>query len=271
MKRILSLERMLDLSKPKNQRILETIVQDFANKFLGDATQMEHMSIMEIQERWLKEVDLPLRNSQVISIKDIVETRQNFPLMIRRLRNQSQSNITWANIDDALNELPTAKLSRYGDVEFYTDNYLVQSVAGEVLGNINIFGSSESIELTKMALDEINSTFSGKRLLEDLGTNNIQIQLPPMSEVVRVDENGQIFAKNSSDGKMKVSFDPENRISGSSVEDLINAPYKERDPSVALFHELLHIYNSKYPLIIPKLAADALKFPEEARFMKKVV
>ncbi|MUK69389.1 hypothetical protein [Aliivibrio fischeri] len=259
MKRILSLERMLDLSKPKNQRILETIVQDFANKFLGDATQMEHMNIMEIQERWLKEVDLPLRNSQAISIKDIVETRQNFPLMIRRLRNQSQSNITWVNIDDALNELPTAKLSRYGDVEFYTDNYLVQSVVGEVLGNINIFGSSESIELTKMALDEINSTFSGKRLLEDLGTNNIQIQLPPMSEVVRVDENGQIFAKNSSDGKMKVSFDPENRISGSSVEDLINAPYKERDPSVALFHELLHIYNSKYPLIIPKVGGGRLK------------
>jgi len=245
MKKILALKEKLGLTKQKNREKLTIVVGNFIEKYIGD--NVNEMSFTEIQENWLKNIDIPLRNNQTMSVEEIISMRQHFPLLIR----QTSDDISLRKIKNALDELPTTKLCRYGDVESETHHYPVTTITGEPLGTIKLVGPLEAIRETHRALEDIYSTSSGKTLLQDLAKDNIRIQLPTMAEVNRVDENGRLYAKNSAAGRV-VSFDPENRILGSNIEEVRDFPFKERSPSVALFHELLHIYNAKYPLIIPK-------------------
>ena len=48
-----------------------------------------------------------------------------------------------------------------------------------------------------------------------------------------------------------ILFDPLNTLSASNRETINAKPWLEREPAIALFHEMLHIYYQQYPAIFP--------------------
>ncbi|WP_308825043.1 M91 family zinc metallopeptidase [Sodalis praecaptivus] len=93
-------------------------------------------------------------------------------------------------------------------------------------------------------LDTINTLPSGKRLIEKLEHKKVDIIPPSYNNVRRVEskEGEKIFLSDNSCSGKSIIFDPENDISGANVKDVANEPWRERNPAIALYHEMLHTY-----------------------------
>lgn len=119
----------------------------------------------------------------------------------------------------------------------------VSSVRG-----IEITGSGYYMALVKDALEEINFTPSGRRLLQSLLQKKVIIQPPSMADVVRIAE-GKFLASNKAGGNV-VTFDPENHLLGADETLAYAHPWLRRDAIIGLYHELLHCYFHFHPQTI---------------------
>ncbi|WP_243465103.1 M91 family zinc metallopeptidase [Photorhabdus temperata] len=64
-----------------------------------------------------------------------------------------------------------------------------------------------------------------------------------MSAIVR-EKDGQFYARNSTGSS--IAFDPDNHLIGME-EKITEEPWRSREPAIALYHEMLHIYYNRYP------------------------
>ncbi|AVI67720.1 hypothetical protein CKQ84_18705 [Shewanella sp. WE21] len=233
---------------------LKRLLDVYFNKFIGRENNLSGntigtMSHGDIQAQWLEKIDVPLRNDLTMMPEKITAIRQDFNRLLRKL--DVSDNPVLQKVKNALDELPTTRLSRYGDEAAITQHYRVTNANGDIVGTIEVIGTQRSIGLTNTALNEISRTDSGQRLLQGLANRGVKVQVPSMGDVNRVGSDGQVYAKNTAAGTT-VSFDPENRILGGDASAIQVSPYLERDSSVGLFYELLHIYNNIYSLRLPK-------------------
>ena len=119
-------------------------------------------------------------------------------------------------------------------------------------GYIEIRGNAEYQEAVKAHLYTIASTDVGQKLLNTLGAfgtkddqgddyHGLKIQPPSLSTIV-YQEGGRNFYSNSAGGRL-INFDPKNRYVGKpDIMEQLMKPWSERDPSIGLFHEMVHSY-----------------------------
>ncbi|ADB16168.1 hypothetical protein Psta_1493 [Pirellula staleyi DSM 6068] len=98
---------------------------------------------------------------------------------------------------------------------------------------------------TKAVLNEIATTPMGKQFLIDCagGDPPIAITPPSVASAQRIDPSGKVLY-SASEGNGSAAFDPDNDVTGAddSPQLLQNEPWRQREPSIALFHEMIHCY-----------------------------
>ncbi|TKI02249.1 hypothetical protein [Martelella alba] len=142
----------------------------------------------------------------------------------------------------ALNELSTTPMPPYG-VNSRAMNYGLVLDGVKIATKITIFGNDLFLAKVTKCLNDIKQTSLGRKILLALSEKKFMIQPPTMSAIVRV-VKGRFYAKNSAGGA--IAFDPGNFIIGDGVNAL-KEPWRYRDPAIALYHELLHLFYRNYP------------------------
>jgi hypothetical protein len=116
--------------------------------------------------------------------------------------------------------------------------------------SITIYGNKVFFQAVRRALNTLNKTKLGRRLINALEDKKFTIQPPAMSAIVR-EENVQFYATNSAGGA--ISFDPVDTFIGEATQ-VKKELWRQRNPTVGLYHELLHIYYKFNPLTVTSIS-----------------
>ncbi|WP_207627131.1 putative adhesin [Photorhabdus tasmaniensis] len=258
--------------------ITDTLTHFFEKSLkLGDKTALLSTKVADIQQAWIREVILPLQNNPSISIEKINAIKTELPDLLReilsfenQLPNQSEIN----KIALAIEEIPFTPIPKYtSDNITRTAQYIsIESNRVDIppIG-ITITGNELFINQVTHALNEIDQIPSGNIVIQELEKQGFNIQPPTMSAIVR-EKNGQFYAKNSAGSS--IVFDPENHLIGME-EKIAEEPWRSREPAIALYHEMLHIYYNRYPTwftsidnkIIDKKVSGGFSALEESRIV----
>ncbi|OCQ54034.1 hypothetical protein Ppb6_00759 [Photorhabdus australis subsp. thailandensis] len=216
----------------------------------GDKKAIFSTEIMSIQQAWIREVILPLQNNSSISIEKINAIKTELPYLLRKtfpIESQLPNQLVANKIALAIEEIPNTRIPKYtsGNISKtvqYTSLLENNHVDIPPVG-ITITGNDTFINQVTRVLSEIDEIPSGNIVIQELEKQGLNIQPPTMNDIVR-EKNGQFYANNSAGSH--IAFDPENHLIGTE-EKLIDEPWRTREPAIALYHEMLHIYYNRYP------------------------
>jgi len=236
-----------------NIQQLQTTTQHFLVKFLadGNAALLKHSDTAQLQELWVRRIDLALRNDLNLTPKSVNDLKTNLPRLIKKLEqfdSTSEVGIQMKRLNSALENLSTTPLTHYGRKESsYISRFEITShgSGSTHTAGIQIRGNELFQKKVSDALVEISNTESGRVLIKALDEIGVTIQPPTMSAIIRTDEMHVLYAQNSAGGKI-ISFDPQNTIMGPDIARVKEMPWLERDPAIGLFHEMLHIYYNRF-------------------------
>lgn len=224
-------------------------IETFVNKFVSDGSDLSLATRSEIQNLWVKNIRIPFKNGVVFNGEILTPALTDNLLsaipsmtgkMIKSAPDTSLSSLV-KSLNDAVDSLPTTPLNRYRKANSKHE-YLIPGNGK----SIEILGHSEYYTDVTKSLDKMSLVPSGKMLLDEIGEQRVRIQAPTMTAVNRIDENGLFYASNSAGGDV-ISFDPKNKIVGGDVSAVKTKPWLDRDPSIGLYHELLHAYFTRRP------------------------
>ncbi|WP_213989342.1 hypothetical protein [Sodalis sp. dw_96] len=226
---------------------LKRLAMDFIKKcvFRDEKVNLATAEITAIQEAWLKNIKLPLKTNAKVDVDDIEELFMETPVFCKKIINYlqpSESKNIFKKFASALDELSTTPMPLYG-VNPKTLHYNLVLKGTRTATKIAISGNDFFIALVTHVLNGIKQTALGQKILLALREKAFTIHPPTMSAIERV-KDGIFYAKNSAGGA--IAFDPGNFIIGDG-KSLKAEPWRNRDPAIALYHELLHIYYNSYP------------------------
>ncbi|MCA6220828.1 putative adhesin [Photorhabdus antumapuensis] len=230
--------------------ITDTLTHFFEKSLkLGNKEALRNTKVVNIQQAWIREVTLPLQNNLSISAEKINAIKTELPYLLREIypiENQLPNAPEINKIALAIEEIPGTPMPKYssGNIQ-KTIQYT--SIEGNRVDippvGITITGNDLFINQVTHVLDEISEIPSGNIVIQELEKQGLNIQPPTMDAIVR-EKNGQFYARNSAGSS--IAFDPENHLIGTE-EKLTEEPWRSREPAVALYHEMLHIYYNRYP------------------------
>lgn len=226
---------------------------------LGNKEALFNTEIVNIQQTWIREVTLPLQNSLLqsnllqnnlsISAEKINAIKTELPYLLREIYpidNQLPNASAINKIAFAIEEIPNTLMPKYssGNIQKTIQYTSVESNHIDIPPvGITITGNDLFIKKVTHVLDEINEIPSGNIVIQELEKQGLNIQPPTMDAIVR-EKDGQFYAHNSAGSS--IAFDPENHLIGTE-EKLTEEPWRSREPAIALYHEMLHIYYNRYP------------------------
>ncbi|TCL03030.1 hypothetical protein EZJ58_1071 [Sodalis ligni] len=228
-------------------RQLKQLAIDFIKKcvFRDEKVNLATAEITAIQEAWVKNIRLPLKTNTKVDVDDIDELFVETPIFCKKIINYlhpSESKNIFKKFASALDELSTTPMPHYGENP-KTLHYNLVLQGTRTATKIAISGNEFFISLVTNVLNGIKQTPLGQKILLALREKAFTIHPPTMSAIERV-KDGIFYAKNSAGGA--IAFDPGNFIIGDGTT-LKAEPWRNRDPAIALYHELLHIYYNTHP------------------------
>ncbi|NHB91832.1 putative adhesin [Photorhabdus cinerea] len=226
--------------------ITDTLTHFFEKSLkLGDKTALLSTEIVDIQQTWIREIILPLQNNLNISVEKINAIKTELPYLLRKsfpFDNESVVN----KIAFSIEEIPTTLMPKYssGNISKTVRYTSLESNHVDIPPvGITITGNNIFINQVTRILNEIEEIPSGNIIIQEIEKQGINIQPPTMSAIVR-EKDGQFYAKNSAGSS--ITFDPDNHLIGME-EKITEEPWRSREPAIALYHEMLHIYYNRYP------------------------
>ncbi|WP_413724221.1 hypothetical protein [Sodalis sp. RH16] len=240
-------------------RQLKQLAIDFIKKcvFRDEKVNLATAEITTIQEAWVKNIRLPLKTNSKVDVDDIDELFVETPIFCKKIINYlhpSESKNIFKKFASALDELSTTPMPHYGE-NTKTLHYNLVLQGTRTATKIAISGNEFFISLVTNVLNGIKQTPLGQKILLALREKAFTIHPPTMSAIERV-KDGIFYAKNSAGGA--IAFDPGNFIIGDGTT-LKAEPWRNRDPAIALYHELLHIYYDNYPAKFKPVADETVK------------
>ncbi|AWK42176.1 MULTISPECIES: putative adhesin [Photorhabdus] len=249
---------------------------------LGDKQALLNTEIVNIQQAWIREVNLPLQNNLLpknlsISAEKINAIKTELPYLLREIYpvgNQLPNASAINKMALAIEEIPNTPMPKYssGNIQKTIQYTSIESNRVNIppIG-ITITGNDLFINQVTHVLDEISEIPSGNIVIQELEKQGLNIQPPTMDAIVR-EKNGQFYAHNSAGSS--IAFDPENHLIGTE-EKLVEEPWRSREPAIALYHEMLHIYYNRYPTwftsidnkIIDQKVSGGFSLLEESRIV----
>ncbi|ETS30669.1 hypothetical protein PTE_02615 [Photorhabdus khanii NC19] len=258
--------------------ITDTLTHFFEKSLkLGDNTALLSTEIADIQQAWIREVILPLQNNSSISIEKINAIKTELPYLLKEVfsfENQIPNQEEINRIALAIEKIPFTPIPKYtsGNISRTAQYTSIESKSVDIPPvGITITGNELFINQVTHALDEIDQIPSGNIVIQELEKQGLNIQPPTMSAIVR-EKDGQFYARNSAGSS--IAFDPDNHLIGME-EKITEEPWRSREPAIALYHEMLHIYYNRYPTwftsidnkIIDKKVSGGLSALEESRIV----
>ncbi|PQQ32516.1 cytotoxic necrotizing factor [Photorhabdus luminescens] len=221
---------------------------------LGDKEALFNTEIVNIQQAWIREVTLPLQNNPLpknlsISAEKINAIKTELPYLLREIypiENQLPNASAINKIALAIEEIPGTPMPKYssGNIQKTIQYTSVEGNRVEIPPvGITITGNDLFINRVTHVLDEISEIPSGNIIIQELEKQGLNIKPPMMDAIVR-EKDGQFYACNSAGSS--IAFDPDNHLIGTE-EKLTEEPWRSREPAIALYHEMLHIYYNRYP------------------------
>ncbi|KMW74557.1 cytotoxic necrotizing factor [Photorhabdus luminescens subsp. luminescens] len=216
---------------------------------LGNKEALLNIKVANIQQAWIREVTLPLQNNLSISAEKINAIKTELPYLLKEIypiENQLPNASAINKIALAIEEISSTPMPKYssGNIQ-KTIQYT--SIGGNRVDippvGITITGNDLFINKVTHVLDEISEIPSGNIVIQELEKQGLNIKPPTMDAIVR-EKDGQFYARNSAGSS--IAFDPENHLIGTE-EKLAEEPWRSREPAIALYHEMLHIYYNRYP------------------------
>ena len=240
-------------------RQLKQLAIDFIKKcvFRDEKVNLATAEITAIQEAWVKNIRLPLKTNTKVDVDDIDELFVETPIFCKKIINYlhpSESKNIFKKFASALDELSTTPMPHYGENP-KTLHYNLVLQGTRTATKIAISGNEFFISLVTNVLNGIKQTPLGQKILLALREKAFTIHPPTMSAIERV-KDGIFYAKNSAGGA--IAFDPGNFIIGDGTT-LKAEPWRNRDPAIALYHELLHIYYDNYPAKFKPVGDETVK------------
>ncbi|MDH0343361.1 M91 family zinc metallopeptidase [Chromobacterium haemolyticum] len=214
--------------------------EKFLAKLLGyaDVKALKSADIDDVIDQWVRRVDLGLAKDATINPKVINDFKIEFVRFQKKISDFKFEDASLGftkKFNDKFNSRSTTFLKHYQGTR--VESYFM---ASGVDSKITMRGSAEFIDNTKVALKEIEAMPDGRMVLDALSKRSDEIRInPPTLVDVAYERSGKFYGKNSAGGS--ITFDPQNRNVGHP--DLVaTEPWRHRPVSVALYHELLHIY-----------------------------
>ncbi|OWO80571.1 cytotoxic necrotizing factor [Photorhabdus luminescens] len=244
---------------------------------LGNKEALFNTKVANIQQAWIREVTLPLQNNLSISAEKINATKTELPYLLKEIypiENQLPNASAINKIALAIEEIPSTPMPKYssGNIQKTIQYTSIGSNRVDIppIG-ITITGNDLFINKVTHVLDEISEIPSGNIVIQELEKQGLNIQPPTMDAIVR-EKDGQFYARNSAGSS--IAFDPENHLIGTE-EKLAEEPWRSREPAIALYHEMLHIYYNRYPTwftsidnkIIDQKVSGGFSLLEESRIV----
>ncbi|MEA9393372.1 M91 family zinc metallopeptidase [Acerihabitans sp. TG2] len=237
-------------------RRITTLALDFIDTFIFPKKSILAADDMLVQIEWIRKVALPIQKNE--SFKENIinkffrDTPYFYKIISDHILMQPDRDIT-DKIAKILSNLSITPLPQYaGSRSRY---YRMASEGITTVTSINITGNKKFIVDVMRTLDTLSKTVLGYRLIETLKDKEFTIQPPSMSAIEREDD-GWFYAKNSAGGA--IAFDPANTYIGDASQ-LEKEPWRQRDPVIGLYHELLHIYYKHHPLTVTSISGKADK------------
>ncbi|GLT17811.1 hypothetical protein GCM10007938_15890 [Vibrio zhanjiangensis] len=115
-----------------------------------------------------------------------------------------------------------------------------------LVDKVKVNGSSDVQAKTREALNTLCQTEDGRAMLNILINSGMEFEIRYAGETgdeLRQEGGRTFFASSTDVDNGIIYFDPFNTLSATSGEDIEDDEWRERDPSIALFHELKHIYD----------------------------
>nr|WP_275435889.1 M91 family zinc metallopeptidase [Vibrio sp. Of14-4] len=109
-------------------------------------------------------------------------------------------------------------------------------------------GQREFKEAVDQSLAKIADTPFGRDLIESMNKQGIKITQPSEEERLRQEDGQTFYATYANPEQNTIFFDPWNTLAAESDEQANDKPWLRRDPSIALFHEMLHLYYHSHPV-----------------------
>ena len=128
---------------------------------------------------------------------------------------------------------------------------LKQLSSGGSTSTLKMGGNQDFQDKTSAALSTIDGIPEGRELFKALAEtgHDVAINPPTIANAQRVDAATGTTMFSNSAGCMnyrsptvegRVAFDPDNNVTGEDVTKVVAEPWRERDPSVVLYHEMIH-------------------------------
>lgn len=248
--------QLLGVTKKKAIPAFANSYENYLTKLFSVSTvsALDSLSEVEIIERW---VDFSVKHAAKPSINELKTAT------IKTLANSevfaAEQNIRkrYKSLHSAITSLSTTPVTRYAngqnirakvyDPSASANPFHVATAgkdASSVTHGIIIHGNQRFQREVIKHLDTINTPPSGKRLIERLEHKKVDIIPPSYGDVRRVQsrEGEKVFLSDNSCNGKTIIFDPENEIMGTNIENLVNEPWRKRNPDIALYHEMLHSY-----------------------------
>ncbi len=248
---------------------LTRVSLDFIKKsvFRDGKVDLAATDVTAIQEAWVKNVRLPLITNMKADEDDIKELFTEVPIyckyIVKYLHKPGPKKIL-EKFALALNELSTTPMALYS-VNPKTGQYNLVLDKTRIATKIVILGNDLFIASVTRVLNDIKQVPMGQKILLALHEKAFTIQPPTMSAIDRY-ADGRFYAKNSAGGA--IAFDPGNFIVGDGSTIKMEL-WRHRDPAIALYHELLHIYYNSNPVkfkpVDKKSAAKEIKKTKETQ------
>ncbi|WP_341662743.1 M91 family zinc metallopeptidase [Vibrio sp.] len=109
-------------------------------------------------------------------------------------------------------------------------------------------GEGEYKEAVDKSLAKIARTPLERDLIESMNKQGIKITQPSEEERLRQEDGQTYYATYANPEQNTIFFDPWNTLAAESDEQANDKPWLRRDPSIALFHEMLHLYYHSHPV-----------------------
>lgn len=221
---------------------ISILTLDFLEHFLHfyGREELQGAEKITIQNAWVKNIRLPLLNNIQIKPKRINKFFYNVPLLLKNLIDyvlEETLKSILIKFQSCILSISTEPMPQYSfNSKKKRFHYLVDG--STVLTNISIYGNDYFIRRVTFILNDIIKINLGKKIIDALKDKFFTIHPPTMNAIER-EKKGKFYAKNSAGGS--IAFDPDNKIIGRE-NTVPNEPWRKREPAVALYHELLHIY-----------------------------
>ena len=116
-------------------------------------------------------------------------------------------------------------------------------------------GEGQYKEAVDKSLAKIARTPCGRDLIESMNEQGIKITQPSEEERLRQVDGQTFYATYANSEQNTIFFDPWNTLAAESDEQANDKPWLRRDPSIALFHEMLHLYYHSHTIQLSKRLA----------------